>query len=93
VCAREEWSKHNSFFFSFYVARRKIFQGEAQTGGQNQKAVFCPANGGSAGKARNKMKILFPIFSFPHMAEYEASFSLFSAEGKVAKGNLLKIKE
>jgi len=34
------------------------------------------------------MKILFSIFSFPPLAEYEASFYFF-----MTKGDLLKIKE
>jgi len=45
-----------------------------QMDGQNQKSIFCPAGGGSACEARNKMNILYPIFSFPPSAEHEASF-------------------
>ena len=42
-------------------------------GGQIQIQFFGKANGGSACEARNKQS-LFPIFSFPPLAEYKASF-------------------
>ena len=41
---------------------------------ENQKSVFCPAGGGSACEAHDKMKILFPIFPFSPKAKYEAIF-------------------
>jgi len=44
-----------------------------QKGGQIQIQFFGKANGGSACEARNKQS-LFPIFSFPPLAEYKASF-------------------
>ena len=43
-------------------------------GGQIQIQFFGKANGGSAGKARNKTNVLYPIFSIPPEAEHKASF-------------------
>jgi len=49
-----------------------------QRGEQIQIQFFGKANGGSACEARNKQS-LFPIFSFPPLAGYKASFSCLTA--------------
>jgi len=56
--------------------------------GQIQIQFFGKTNGGSACEARNKQS-LFPIFSFPPLAEHKASFLIprFCAEGAMAKGD------
>ena len=56
--------------------------------GQIQIQFFGKANGGSAGKARNKTNVLYPIFSvFCQRQEYKASFLIprFCAAGAMAK--------
>jgi len=58
--------------------------------GQIQIQFFGKANGGSAGKARNKTNVLYPIFSvFCQRQKYKASFSIprFCAVGAMVKGD------
>jgi len=59
--------------------------------GQIQIQFFGKANGGSAGEARNKTNVLYPIFSIPPEAEYKASFLIphFCAVGAMAKGDII----
>jgi len=57
-----------------------------QRNGQNQERFFYPAGGGSALRSNAQNENFVFNFSFPPLAEYEASFFM-------AKSNLLKIKE
>jgi len=53
-----------------------------------KKDFFYPAGGGSTLRSNAQNENFVFNFSFPPLAEYEASFSLF-----MTKGDLLKIKE
>jgi hypothetical protein len=65
-----------------------LYFGIKSKGRTKSKISFLSSRRRFGCEATRKMKILFPIFSFPPKAEYEASFYFF-----MTKGDLLKIKE